>query len=85
MSENTKKKDKGSKQEPDYLNDAVAAVDAFDRLRLSGSPDAEKAKERAVKLIQSTNKIKGAGYISISKARSITQAVLQRDKVTLSK
>jgi hypothetical protein len=69
------------KQEPDFLTDTISAVEAYDRARLSGSEDAEKLKSRAIRLIEQTNKIKGDGYISISKARAISQAVLQREKV----
>ena len=80
MSENKKKSTQ--KQEPDYLGDVVLAVETFDRARLVKSPEAESLKAKAVKLIQFTNRIKGDGYTSISKARAITQAILQREKVT---
>lgn len=81
--ENDKSKKKATKkEEPDFLTDVVNAVDAYDKARLAKSPDAESLKAKAVKLIQFTNRIKGNGYVSISKARSITQAILQREKVT---
>lgn len=81
--ENDKSKKKSTKkEEPDFLTDAVNAVEAYDRARLAKSADADALKAKAVKLIQFTNRTKGDGYISISKARSITQAILQREKVT---
>ena len=81
--ENDKSKKKATKkEEPDFLTDVVNAVDTYDKARLAKSPEAEGLKTKAIKLIQFTNRIKGDGYTSISKARSITQAILQREKVT---
>lgn len=76
-----KKKSSEKKQEPDYLGDAILAVELFDKARLTKSADTDKLKEKAVRMIQSTNRVKGDGYISISKARAITQAIEQREKV----
>ncbi|MDD3412509.1 MAG: hypothetical protein PHY47_00750 [Lachnospiraceae bacterium] len=80
------KKSKGPKQESvDHLYDVVSAVEAYDKARLSKADEAlvQVLHAKAVKKITSVNNIRGQGYISISKARAITQAVEAENKVQL--
>jgi hypothetical protein len=85
MSKETKKTDekkKAPKQEaPDYLYDAVAAVEAYDKARLAKAENVADLHAKAVKKITTCNNFKGPGYISISKARTITQAIEHEQKV----
>jgi hypothetical protein len=86
MSKDNKKeeKKKAPKQEaPDYLYDAVFAVQTYDKARLAKAENVADLHAKAVKKILTCNNFKGEGYVSISKARAITQAIEHEEKVTL--
>lgn len=88
MSKDNKKdeKKKSPKQEaPDYLYDAVLAVEAYDKARLAKAENLTELHTKAVKRIATCNNFKGPGYVSISKARSITQALEKEAKVEFAK
>ena len=87
MSKEQKKDDKKSKQPkqeaPDFLYDAVAAVEAYDKARLAKAETAADLKAKAIKKINFCNNVKGQGYISISKARAITQGIAYTERQEL--
>lgn len=70
--ENTKKKEV---TKIDVLDDVIEAVERFDSARITKSPDTEKLHKQAVNAVEKANKQYGDGFVSISKARNLQQAI----------
>lgn len=64
----------------DVLDQVIDAVERFDSARLAKSTDVEKLHKQAINAVVKANNQYGDGFVSISKARNLQQAVHVRKK-----